>query len=79
MADKTRANPGYRAFFANGENVTRTLALVVAEVWIELWPPPGSGGGTSCRAGTAGGVYPLLRAAMCVPYGIWSPTPSSPT
>ena len=31
-----RANPGYRAFFANGYNVTRTLVLFVWEVVLEL-------------------------------------------
>lgn len=61
-----RANPGYRAFYANGFNVTRTLVLVTWEVLLE-WT-------ASIRAirrdvrprGHRGGVYPLLRAAMCV-------------
>jgi hypothetical protein len=61
-----RANPGYRAFYANGFNVTRTLVLIVWEVLLE-WT-------ASIRAirrdvrprGHRGGVYPLLRAAMCV-------------
>ena len=34
-ADK-RANPGYRAFFANGFNVTRALVLFIWEVVLEL-------------------------------------------
>ena len=32
LADERRANPGYRAFLANGTNVTRTLALFAWEV-----------------------------------------------
>ena len=35
MNDEKRANPGYRAFLANGFNVTRTLVLFVWEVVIE--------------------------------------------
>ena len=31
-----RANPGYRAFFANGFNVTRALVLFVLEVVLEV-------------------------------------------
>jgi uncharacterized membrane protein YvlD (DUF360 family) len=61
-----RANPGYRAFFANGFNVTRSLALFGFEVLIE-WT-------ASLRAirrdvqprGHRGGFYPFLRAGMCV-------------
>ena len=36
MEAEKRANPGYRAFFANGYNVTRTLVLFVWEVMLEL-------------------------------------------
>ena len=32
MEAEKRANPGYRAFFANGFNVTRALVLFVWEV-----------------------------------------------
>jgi uncharacterized membrane protein YvlD (DUF360 family) len=61
-----RANPGYRAFFANGFNVTRTLALYAWEVVLE-WT-------ASIRAirrdvrprGHRGGSYPFLRAGMTV-------------
>ena len=61
-----RANPGYRAFFANGFNVTRSLALFGFEVLIE-WT-------ASLRAirrdvqprGHRGGFYPFLRAGMCI-------------
>ena len=35
MEAEKRANPGYRAFFANGFNVTRALVLFVWEVLLE--------------------------------------------
>jgi uncharacterized membrane protein YvlD (DUF360 family) len=61
-----RPNPGYRAFLANGFNVTRVLVLFTWEVILErlaairqkrrgVWP-----------RGDRGGRYPLLRAALCV-------------
>jgi uncharacterized membrane protein YvlD (DUF360 family) len=61
-----RANPGYRAFFANGFNVTRALVLFGWEVILE-WT-------ASLRAirrdvqprGHRGGIYPFLRGGMCV-------------
>jgi uncharacterized membrane protein YvlD (DUF360 family) len=64
--EEKRANPGYRAFFANGFNVTRSLVLFGWEVLLE-WT-------AALRAirrdvqprGHRGGIYPLLRAAMCV-------------
>src|SRR6185312_8681713 len=54
------------AFLANGDNVTRTLVLFVWEVVLELT--------ASLRAirrdvrprGHRGGIYPLMRAALCV-------------
>ncbi len=60
------ANPGYRAFFANGFNVIRSLVLFFWEVILEwsaaarakrrdVWP-----------RGHRGGRYPFLRAALCV-------------
>ncbi|HMI82121.1 MAG TPA: phage holin family protein, partial [Solirubrobacterales bacterium] len=36
MEAEKRSNPGYRAFLANGDNVTRTLVLFVWEVVLEL-------------------------------------------
>ena len=35
MEAEKKANPGYRAFFANGDNVTRTLVLFLWEVILE--------------------------------------------
>jgi uncharacterized membrane protein YvlD (DUF360 family) len=66
MAAEKRANPGYRAFLANGFNVSRLLVLFCAEAMLEkaaairqrrrgIWP-----------RGHRGGSYPLLRAALCV-------------
>lgn len=66
MAAEKRANPGYRAFLANGFNVTRMLILFFWEALLEkvaaiqqrrrqVWP-------RGCR----GGRYPFLRAALCV-------------
>ena len=61
-----RSNPGYRAFFANGFNVTRALVLFGWEVILE-WV-------AALRAirrdvhprGHRGGLYPFMRGAMCV-------------
>jgi uncharacterized membrane protein YvlD (DUF360 family) len=66
MEAERRANPGYRAFFANGFNVTRALVLFGWEVLLE-WT-------AALRAirrdvhprGHRGGIYPFLRGAMCV-------------
>jgi uncharacterized membrane protein YvlD (DUF360 family) len=66
MEAEKRANPGYRAFFANGFNVTRSLVLFTWEVLLE-WT-------AALRAirrdvhprGHRGGAYPFMRAAMCV-------------
>ncbi len=66
MEEEKKANPGYRAFFANGFNVTRVLVLFTWEVILE-WS-------AALRAvrrdvqprGHRGGLYPFMRAAMCV-------------
>jgi uncharacterized membrane protein YvlD (DUF360 family) len=66
MEAEKKANPGYRAFFANGDNATRTLVLFVWEVVLE-WV-------AALRAirrdvqprGHRGGIYPLMRGALCV-------------
>src|SRR5947209_14685845 len=66
MSAEKRANPGYRAFLANGFNVTRLLVLFFWEALLEkvyavqqrrreVWP-----------RGYRGGRYPFLRAALCV-------------
>ena len=61
-----KSNPGYRAFFANGDNATRTLVLFGWEVILE-WT-------AALRAirrdvhprGHRGGIYPLMRGGLCV-------------
>ena len=61
-----KSNSGYRAFFANGENATRTLVLFGWEVLLE-WT-------AALRAirrdvqprGHRGGIYPFMRGALCV-------------
>jgi uncharacterized membrane protein YvlD (DUF360 family) len=61
-----RRNPGYRAFLANGFNVTRALVLFVWEVILE-WVASARGRRRDVRPrGHRGGSYPFLRAAMCV-------------
>ena len=66
MEAEKKANPGYRGFFANGDNATRTLVLFGWEVILE-WT-------AALRAirrdvqprGHRGGIYPLMRGALCV-------------
>jgi uncharacterized membrane protein YvlD (DUF360 family) len=66
ISAEKRSNPGYRAFLANGFNVTRVLVLLFWEIVLEV--------SASSRAirrnvqprGHRGGIYPLLRAVMCV-------------
>jgi uncharacterized membrane protein YvlD (DUF360 family) len=66
MEEEKKSNPGYRAFLANGDNVTRVLVLFVWEVILE-WT-------AALRAirrdvqprGHRGGIYPLMRGALCV-------------
>jgi uncharacterized membrane protein YvlD (DUF360 family) len=66
MSAETHANPGYRAFFANGLDATRTFVLFFWEVVLE-WTAALRAIRRDVRPrGHRGGVYPLLRAAMCV-------------
>ena len=61
-----RANPGYRAFFANGFNVVRVLVLFGWEVILE-WSAAGRAKRRDVRPRVhRGGIYPFLRAALCV-------------
>jgi uncharacterized membrane protein YvlD (DUF360 family) len=60
------ANPGYRAFFANGFNVTRVFVLFGWEVILE-WTAAARAARRDVRPrGHRGGTYPLMRAALCV-------------
>jgi uncharacterized membrane protein YvlD (DUF360 family) len=61
-----RANPGYRAFLANGFNVTRALVLFAWELLLE-WTAAIRAIRRDVRPrGHRGGSYPFIRAAMCV-------------
>jgi uncharacterized membrane protein YvlD (DUF360 family) len=61
-----RANPGYRAFLANGFNVTRALVLFVWEIALELTAAARARRRDVRPRGHRGGIYPLMRAALCV-------------
>jgi uncharacterized membrane protein YvlD (DUF360 family)/predicted AlkP superfamily pyrophosphatase or phosphodiesterase len=66
ISEEKRANPGYRAFFANGFNVTRALVLFFWEVVLE-WTAALRARRRDVRPrGHRGGIYPLLRGTMCV-------------
>ncbi len=66
MSEEKRANPGYRAFLANGFNVTRVLVLFGWEVVLE-WAAAIAQRRRDVRPrGARGGRYPLIRAVVCV-------------
>ncbi|MGH2925673.1 MAG: phage holin family protein [Solirubrobacterales bacterium] len=66
MDAERSANPGYRAFFANGFNVTRALVLFGWEILLE-WTAAIRAARRNVRPrGHRGGIYPMLRATMCV-------------
>jgi uncharacterized membrane protein YvlD (DUF360 family) len=61
-----RANPGYRAFFANSFNVTRAVVLFGWEVILEWIAALRANRRNVQPRGHRGGLYPFMRAAMCV-------------
>ena len=61
-----RANPGYRAFFANAHNVTRASVLFLGEIVLEVWAAARQRRRDVQPRGHRGGIYPVLRAGMCV-------------
>jgi uncharacterized membrane protein YvlD (DUF360 family) len=61
-----RSNPGYRAFLANGFNVTRALVLFGWEVALEITAAIRAARRDVRPRGHRGGIYPLMRGAMCV-------------
>jgi uncharacterized membrane protein YvlD (DUF360 family) len=66
MEAERSSNPGYRAFLANGFNVARTFVLFGWEVILE-WSAAARERRRDVRPrGHRGGVYPFLRATMCV-------------
>ncbi len=60
------SNPGYRAFLANGSNVTRVIVLSVWEIVLELVAAARAARRDVRPRGHRGGTYPLMRAALCV-------------
>jgi len=66
MEAEKKSNPGYRAFLANGDNVTRTLVLFIWEVILE-WSAALRAIRRDVRPrGHRGGIYPFMRGALCV-------------
>ena len=66
MEAEKGSNPGYRAFFSNGFNVTRVLVLFFWEVILE-WNASLRAARRDVRPrGHRGGIYPFMRGAMCV-------------
>jgi uncharacterized membrane protein YvlD (DUF360 family) len=59
-------NPGYRAFFSNGHNATRALVLFGWEVNLEWLAALRAIRRDVRPRGHRGGLYPFMRAAMCV-------------
>jgi hypothetical protein len=66
MEAEKRANPGYRAFFANGFNVTRVLVLFGWEVVLERIAAIRQVRRDVTPRGERTRKYALLRAALCV-------------
>ena len=66
MSAEKHANPAYRAFFANGFNVTRTLVLFGWEICLEVSAALRAARRDVRPRGHRGFPYPLLRATMCV-------------
>jgi uncharacterized membrane protein YvlD (DUF360 family) len=66
ISAEKKANPGYRAFFANGFNVTRSLVLFVWEIFLEVTASLRAARRDVNPRGHRGGIYPMLRAVMCV-------------
>ena len=61
-----KSNPGYRGFFANGDNATRTLVLFAWEVILEWMAALRAIRRDVYPRGHRGGTYPLMRGALCV-------------
>ncbi len=66
MEAEKGANPGYRAFFSNGFNVTRVLVLFFWEVILEWIAALRAIRRDVHPRGHRGGIYPFMRAAMCI-------------
>ncbi len=66
ISAEKKSNSGYRAFFANGFNVTRSLVLFVWEIVLEISAALRASRRDVRPRGHRSGIYPLLRATMCV-------------
>jgi uncharacterized membrane protein YvlD (DUF360 family) len=66
MDAEKRSNAGYRAFLANGFNVTRELVLFTWEVALEYSAALRQHRREVVPRGHRGGRYPFLRGALCV-------------
>jgi uncharacterized membrane protein YvlD (DUF360 family) len=66
MSSEKQANPGYRAFLANGFNAARLLALFWWEVGIERVAAVQQRRRDVQPRGHRGGRYPFIRATLCV-------------
>ena len=66
MEAEKGANPGYRAFFADGVNVTQALALFFWEVLLEWTAAARAKRRDVQPRGHRGGGYLFLRGALCV-------------
>ena len=66
MEAEKGANPGYRAFFADGVNVTQALVLFFWEVLVEWTAAARAKRRDVEPRGHRGGGYPFLRGALCV-------------
>jgi len=66
MASEVHANPGYRTFFSSAYNVTRTLVFCGWELILEWTAALRARRRNVIPRGHRGGVYPFMRAAMCV-------------
>jgi uncharacterized membrane protein YvlD (DUF360 family) len=66
MSAEKRANPGYRAFFANSFNVTRVLVLFAWEVVLERIAAVRQKRHDVRPRGERSRRYALLRAGLCV-------------
>ena len=66
MEAEKGANPGYRAFFADGVNVMQALVLFIWELVLE-WTAAARARRRDVRPrGHRGGAYPFMRGALCV-------------
>ena len=66
MNAEKQANPGYRAFLANGYNVSRLLVLFFWEALIEKIAAIQQRRRDVRPRGHRGGMYQFLRASLCV-------------